>query len=125
MAKRARKHIPVSELLASALADKLPQEQRDQLRAAKVPAKIVIRLFTPDHVVLHAHGGSDKWHNLTMALRGPELKAKDRRDTGIAAKDKRLRGVTRTGPKAKIPQRVNGGWPKGRKLQSKGFEKRA
>jgi hypothetical protein len=119
MTKRPRKHIPLSELLASALADKLPQEQRDQLRAAKVPAKQIIRMFTPDHVILHCFGGVDKWHNLTMALRGAALKAKDARDTGIAAKDKRIRGETCTGPKKKIPARVNP-WPKGRS-----FEKRA
>lgn len=116
---RPRAHIPLSELLASALADKLPQEQRDDLRARKVPARTVIRLFTPDHVVLHAFGGDDRWHNLTMALRGTALKAKDRRDTKIAAKDKRLRGITGAGPKKKIPTRS---FPKvQRKIQSGGF----
>jgi hypothetical protein len=115
---RPRKHIPLSELLASALADKLPQEQRDDLRARKVPAKTIIRLFTPDHVVLHAFGGEDRWHNLTMALRGPELKAKDGRDTRIAAKNKRLRGETCTGPTKKIPKRVNP-WPKGQPIPSR------
>lgn len=109
MSKRARKHVKVRELLAAALADLLPQEMRDELRAAKVPAKKVIKLFTPDHNILHAHGGSDLWWNLTMRIRGPELKAKDANDTKIAAKVKRLRGETCAGPKQKI--------------RSKGFDK--
>jgi len=105
MSKRPRAHIPLSELLASALADKLAQENRDTLRELKVPAHVVIRLFTPDHVILHAHGGADRWWNLTMTLRGEMLKAKDRRDTKVAAKIKRIRGETRNGPKRKIPSR--------------------
>jgi hypothetical protein len=119
MTKRPRKHIPLSELLASALADKLPQEQRDELRKQKVPAKQIIRMFTPDHNILHAIAGKDLWWNLTMRLRGPDLKAKDAQDTRIAAKIKRLRGETCTGPRKKIPARANP-WPKGRT-----FEKRA
>lgn len=114
MSKRA--YIPLPELLASALADLLPQMQRDQLRAARVPAKAVIRLFTPDHNHLHALGGPDLWWNLTMRQRGPDLKAKDSRDTAIVAKVKRLRGETCNGPRKP--------WPKGRKLQSRGFERR-
>jgi hypothetical protein len=108
MSRRPRKYIPLPERLASALADKLPQEQRDQLRAAKVPAKAIIRLFTPDHNILHTHGGADKWWNITMRERGPELKAKDGNDTRIAAKVKRLRGETCTGPRQKIAQRADG-----------------
>ena len=103
--RRHRAHIPMAELLASALADKLPQKQRDWLREWKVPAGWVIGLFTPDHVILHCHGGADKWWNLTMKLRDETLKAKDAQDTKIAAKVKRLRGETRTGPKRKIPSR--------------------
>lgn len=102
---RKRKYIPLPERLASALADKLPQEQRDQLRAAKVSAKAIIRLFTPDHNILHTHGGPDRWWNLSMAIRGPKLKAKDIADTKIAAKVKRIRGETCTGPKHKIHSR--------------------
>ena len=103
--KRPRAHIPLSEMLASALADKLPPQVRDYARQMKAPAKAVISQFTADHVILHCHGGADKWWNLTMVRRGPELKAKDSQDTKIAAKIKRLRGETRTGPKRKIPSR--------------------
>lgn len=102
---RKRDHIPLSEKLASALADKLSPEQRKDLRERKVSAATVIRLFTPDHNILHTHGGEDLWWNLTMRQRGPELKAKDIADTKIAAKVKRIRGETCTGPKKKIPSR--------------------
>lgn len=88
--KRARKHIALRELLAAALSQMLPQAERDELRAAKVPAKQIISLFTPDHVHLHALGGVDAWHNITMTRRGPELKAKDNRDTSIVAKSDRI-----------------------------------
>jgi hypothetical protein len=86
---RKRKAIPLSEQLASALACLLPQAQRDELRAAKAPAQRVIRLFSPDHIVLHCMDGSDSWWNLTPCLR-PEHKEKSRLDTAIAAKVKRL-----------------------------------
>ena len=102
---RQRKYIPMAERLAAALAEQLPQDLRDELRASKVPAWAVLRLFTPDHNILHAHDGPDKWWNLTMRRRGPELKAKDKADTKIAAKDKRLRGETGTAPRRKIPSR--------------------
>lgn len=88
--KRARKHIALRELLAAALSQLLPQAERDELREAKVPAKRIISLFTPDHVHLHALGGPDRWFNITMTRRGPELKAKDNRDTSIVAKSDRL-----------------------------------
>lgn len=87
---RKRAHIPLMELLASALADKLPQAERDDLRARKAPAGEVIRLFTPDHIVLHTWGGDDAWWNLDMRRRGPELKAKDAADTSRAAKAIRI-----------------------------------
>lgn len=86
---RARKAIRREDYLAAALACLLPQKRRDELRAAKVPAQEVIRLFSPDHVVLHAHDGSDAWWNLHPRLR-PEHKEKSRRDTAIAAKIKRI-----------------------------------
>lgn len=108
--KRKRAHIPLIEKLASALADKLPQAERDALREAKVPALQIVRMFTPDHVILHAWGGPDLWWNLTMARRGPELKAKDNADTSRAAKAARIRGETCTGPR--------------REIRSRGFEKR-
>src|SRR5262249_50261365 len=72
MAKRRRKHIPLTERLASALADKLFPHERQLLRERRVEAKEVIRLFTPDHIMLHAWGGEDKWWNIDMSRRGPE-----------------------------------------------------
>ena len=67
--KRKRKYIKLREQLAAALSMLLPQVQRDELRSKKAPAKTVIALFSPDHSVLHALGGSDRWWNLTPMLR--------------------------------------------------------
>lgn len=90
MTRRKRDHIPLRELLASALADKLPQAERDRLRADRVSARVINAMFTADHVVLHSFGGPDSWWNLDMRRRGPELAAKDRADTSRAAKVVRL-----------------------------------
>jgi hypothetical protein len=142
MPRRKRKHIPIIQLLASALADMLPAAERDALRAAKVPAIKIVRMFTPDHNILHAWGGPDKWFNLTMKRRGKALKKKDNEDTSRVAKAIRVnekheefrsrllapvkRPARANGkPKHKIPVRANGFPPKGsRKLQSRGFERR-
>jgi hypothetical protein len=126
--KRARKHIAIAEKLASALADRLPQHERDALRASRVSAQSVIRMFTPDHNVLHTHGGSDKWFNLTMRRRGPDLKAKDNRDTSIAAKairvsDKHEDFRRRVLAPVKRPRENRSRFPQGRKLQSRGFQR--
>ena len=110
--KRPRRYIPLPELLASALADLLPQEQRDDLRAHKVSAKQVIKLFSPDHNHLHSLGGSDAWWNITMMLREPH-KEKSKRDTSIVAKSRRIEKepetlafapITRQFPLAERPQ---------------------
>lgn len=87
--KRARKYISLRERLAAALSMLLPQEQRDELRASKAPAKTVIALFHTDHNILHALGGADRWWNLTPMLRQPH-KEKSRRDTSIVAKVRRV-----------------------------------
>jgi hypothetical protein len=89
---RIRKAIRKDEYFAAALACLLPQDQRDALRAAKVPAKEVIRLFSPDHIGLHCFEAPDRdeWHNLHPRLR-PEHAEKSKRDASIAAKVKRLR----------------------------------
>ena len=90
--RRPRAYIPKDEISASLIGDYLlSRAERDALRAAQVPAEQIIRMTTPDHNELHADGGSDKWWNLTIKLRGPELKAKDSRDTSIVAKGKRIR----------------------------------
>lgn len=98
MPRRKRDHIPLSHRLAAALACLLPQAQRDELRHRDPPAKPeeVIRLFTYDHLHLHSMGGSDHWSNLDPRIRGAELKAKDARDTSIAAKSK---NIERDGPR--------------------------
>ena len=116
--------------LAAALLQLLPQSLRDELRAARVPAKKIISLFTPDHNELWSLGGPDKCWNLTMRLRGPGLKAKDARDTSIAAKVKRLSAEhedfrRRVLAPVKRPRESRSRFPQGRKLQSRGFQRRA
>lgn len=124
--KRARKYISLREKLAAALSLLLPQEQRDDLRARKVPAKTVIALFQMDHGILHTFGGADSWHNITPLLKEVH-REKSRRDTSIAAKVARIRGDTCAGPRKQIPARPNPWPPKGaRKLQSRSaFDRRA
>jgi hypothetical protein len=119
--KRARKYISLRERLAAALSLLLPQEQRDDLRARQVPAKTVIALFEPDHNVLHALGGKDRWWNLTPLLKAPH-REKSRRDTSIVAKVRRLKPEQKeflrrvlAKPCGKKRERT-GNWPKGRKL---------
>lgn len=116
MTRRKRKHIPMIEIAASALADRLPAEVRDMLRAQRFPATVVLKMFTPDHVQLHAWGGEDKWWNLTMTQRGPELKAKDAADTTRVAKDRHIHEkwdpFTRAMAKRKKPPRRKSTWPK-------------
>lgn len=128
--KRPRKYIPLREQLAAALSMLLPQAQRDELRAAKVPAQRVISLFSPDHGILHAMGGADVWWNLTPMLRAPH-KDKSRRDTSIVAKVKRVSAAhedfrRRVLTVEKQPRDQRSRWPQGRKLQSRGsFERRS
>jgi hypothetical protein len=90
MAGRKRKHIPIIEIAASALADKLPSEYRDFHRRNHTPTKTIMRLFTADHIELHCWGGVDKWWNLDMKPRGPSVAAKNRADTARAAKARRI-----------------------------------
>lgn len=87
--KRARKYLRLRDRLAAALSLLLPQDQRDDLRSRKVPAKVVIALFDQDHNVLFSLGGSDKWWNLTPMLKEPH-RLKSRRDTSIVAKIDRI-----------------------------------
>jgi hypothetical protein len=93
MTRPPRRHIPLEQRLAAALACLLPQDERDKLRAAHASASSVLRLFTDDHIGLHAFCARDrdKWWNLDPRRRGPDLKAKDRTDTSRAAKVKRIR----------------------------------
>jgi len=114
--RRQRKHIPIVEIAASALADKLSGYENSIAKERRLSAKEIIRLFTPDHLDLHALGGKDKWWNLDMRRRGPDLKSKDQLDTSRVAKVRRLDDKwrdflrrTRTGIK---PLKRASQWPK-------------
>lgn len=87
--RRKRKAIRKDDYLAAALSLLLSYEERTALRRTKVPASAVLRMFSPDHIELHALGGSDAWHNLHPTLRAPH-KEKSKRDTSIVAKVKRI-----------------------------------
>jgi hypothetical protein len=127
--KRPRKYVAIREKWAAALSMLLPQAQRDELRERRATAKEVIALFDQDHVVFHAIGGPDRWWNFTPMLRAPH-KEKSRRDTSAIAKVRRLeaqhedfrRRVLAPDKKPRVTR--DGRWPKGRKLQSRGFERR-
>ena len=126
--KRPRKYVAIREKWAAALSMLLPQGLRDELRAKQVPAKTVISMFDQDHVVLHAFDGPDRWWNFTPMLRAAH-REKSRRDTSIVAKSDRLKAEhedfrRRVLAPVKRPRRNNSQWPKGRKLQSRGFERR-
>lgn len=87
--KRARAYIATRQQLAAALVTLLPPEEQKRLREARVPARSIISLFSPDHGHLHALGGSDAWWNLHWMLRKPHQE-KSRVDTAIVAKVRRL-----------------------------------
>lgn len=99
MTRRKRKAIRKDDYLASALSLLLSYEERTALRRAKVPASAVLRMFSPDHIELHALGGSDAWHNLHPTLREPH-KEKSKRDTSIVAKVKRI--VAKQAPRPRV-----------------------
>lgn len=88
--KRPRAHIRADERVAAALAMLLPAEQRDALRAAKAPARAVLKLFQWDHhPILFALGGPDLWWNL-VPRQVKEHREKSRGDTRIVAKVDRI-----------------------------------
>ena len=121
MSQRKRKHIPMIEIAASALADKLSIYEREIAKERRLPAREVVRLFTPDHLDLHCLGGVDRWYNLDMRRRGPDLKSKDQLDIARAAKVKRIN--EKWGPfmraiaAGRKPPKKQSRWPK-RKLRS-------
>ncbi len=69
-----------------------------------------------DHVHSDAMGGPHEHDNLRPVHYDPCHKMKSKRDVAALAKVDRITGVTK-GPKKKA-------WTKGRKLQSRGFQKR-
>lgn len=79
----------MKQRLAAALACLLPPMRRDELRRLHAKAEDVLSLFEFDHVVLHAHDGSDEWWNLDPKHVAAH-REKSRRDTSIVAKVKRL-----------------------------------
>jgi hypothetical protein len=87
--KRKRKHIPMREIAAAALSIMLPQKERDALRSQLRNAKAVISRFEMHHNILHAHGGTDTWENLTPMLKA-DHRATVPRDIKIIAKTKRI-----------------------------------
>lgn len=120
--KRKRKYISYPERLAAALALLLPPGIEVDLRGRRAPARTVIRMFTNDHIVLHALSGSDKWWNLHVKLRSPAVLAKNANDTHIVAKTRRISAAHRDfvrrvlGP-VKRKKRHASRWPK-RKFRS-------
>jgi len=125
MARRRREYIPCEQRLAAALAWLLPAKDRDLARREHWRAQDVIRMFSFDHLGLHALGpqlGSDRWWNLDPKQHGPDLDRKDAIDTGIAARVKRLAAQhedfrRRVLAIRKVKRKVRSRWPK-RNLRS-------
>lgn len=131
---RPRKYVAIREKWAAALSMLLPQDVRDELREKKVPAKTIISMFDQDHVIFHAWGGPDRWWNFTPMLRAPH-REKSRRDTSTIAKSNRVKAEHEDFRRRVLaPEKKPRGnpltrdghrrWPRGRKLRSRGFERR-
>jgi hypothetical protein len=106
-----RKHITLKTKLAStllALGD-IPYKHGKEMTEDQI-----ISLYHWDHNILHVFDDNDLFWNITPMLIAAHRK-KSAIDQAIVAKVKRLRA-----PKSKQPSR----WPQGRKLQSRGFERR-
>jgi hypothetical protein len=93
---RKRKAPNLSEKLASALLTICRMGASGKLEyvihpeeAKTLDAKSIIARYEFDHVVLHCFGGSNHPSNLVPRPK-PEHREKSRRDTSIAAKDKRI-----------------------------------
>ncbi|MBC6444593.1 MAG: hypothetical protein GDA50_04065 [Alphaproteobacteria bacterium GM202ARS2] len=93
-----RDYIPYPERLAAALAELLPEDVRNDLRARQVPAKDVIALFEADHNVAVKLGGPGKWWNLTY-MRPKFHKVKSRHDRRMIAQAGRYERLHLTGTK--------------------------
>ncbi len=115
-----RKYIRTKDRLASALADLLPEDVRNELREAKVDPDVVISMFQLDHNVPVALDGTNDWWNLTH-LQVAAHAVKTKRDVKAIAKARRYEKLEyassgRTAPKRK--------WPS-RKMPSRPFPKRS
>ena len=107
-----RLYIPYPERLAAALADRLPEDVRNDLRRRKVPAKAIEALFQIDHnITVKTDDGPDQkcWYNLNIMTPEVHLE-KTKRDAKVHAKARSLE-LKRTGPSKPKPR-----WPKGQKI---------
>ncbi len=86
-------------------------------------AKQIIARFALDHYpIRHADGGpSLPWNLFWRPIAEHDKKTREI-DIPQLAKQKRIRGETKNGPRQKIPSRPNA-WPRGRKIPSRGFPK--
>jgi hypothetical protein len=125
---RKRAHISLTTKLASALLalGHVPHEH-----AKLMSAEQIISLFQFHHYPIPSSlGGPDEPWNLQPELIGRHrhITTKDngtgRSDVTMIARERRIeRERTDPKPTRKIAARVNP-WPKGRKIQNRGFEKR-
>lgn len=110
-----RDHIALKTKLASALLalGDIPYEH-----AKLMSADQICSLYHFDHYPIRkADGGPDEPWNLQPLMIAAHREKTDKKDKPELAKQARIRGETCNGPKKP--------WPKGRKLQSRGFERRA
>lgn len=128
MTKRA--HISLKTKLAAALLTMMrPDDDGNLVRiisheeAKRLTADQILARYHFDHYPIRkADGGEDVPWNLEPRPIAEHRKKTDEIDVPQIAKQKRIRGETRNGRRAKIPSRPNA-WAKGRKLQSRGFPK--
>jgi hypothetical protein len=85
----ARKHIPLREKLACALAAQLPQDERVLLIQQRADAELILRRFEWHHVALRSRGGADAWYNLDP-MPVAAHRARTPADISLAAKSRRL-----------------------------------
>lgn len=125
-----RAYIPYPERLAASLACLLPQDVRDQLRRDKVPAEQVISRFHFHHIEHHAGGGADDWHNLDPQRIDDHKERTAKIDIPAIAKVKRLSAEQEEHrrrmllPASDRKEQKRSRWAKGRKIPSRGFERR-
>lgn len=127
-----RPHINLKTKLCSALCELLRYDEDAKQWVKIIPYEEAKRL-TEDEILARfdwhhfpipkAHDGPDTHWNIQPVTKPEHKVITDTIDKPRIAKVKRLRGETCAGPRQKIPQRANA-WPKGRKLQSRGFERR-
>lgn len=115
----ARAHIPLKTKLASTLRALGHVPYAD---AKLMTEDQIISLYQFHHNILHSTEQiNDFWNIEPMLL--VEHRKRFPIDAAAAAKIKRLRGETGAGQRKPIAARV-APWPKGRKLPSRGFERR-